>query len=156
MTEHAAEARKLRSAEFFSVAEQPPATVSLMASHEHERGRIDNIGMYMMLANKTLSPEVGESWKDVMLNAATGLSSETGEINEIVKKHFFHFHPMDEAMVTHLRKETGDLAWYIALLCLAMKWDPATILAENIEKLRARYPQGFTTENSINRAPGDI
>lgn len=92
----------------------------------------------------------------MMLNATSGLSSESGEINEIVKKWLFHGHPMDEASRIHMMKELGDLAWYFVLMCYALNEEPAEVLGVNIEKLKARYPNGFETEKSINRAPGDI
>lgn len=133
----------------------PPQTVFGFSLDENAPELL-NIDDYMGLAVTTLSKCVRDSWKDTMLNAATGISSESGEINEIIKKHFFHFHPMNEEMINHMRKETGDLLWYVMLLCFAMRWRPSTVLAENIEKLKKRYPEGFSTERSMNRAPGDI
>lgn len=135
---------------------KPPETVSKMALMQGERQAIDSMSEYTGLVIRTLSPRVGESFKDTLLNAATGLASETGEINEIIKKHFFHYHPMDEAMLNHLRKEIGDLMWYIVLTCWALQMEPSTVMAENIAKLKARYPDGFETSRSMHRALGDI
>lgn len=90
------------------------------------------------------------------LNAVLGLSSETGEINEIVKKWLFHGHPMTKDVLIHIEKELGDASWYWALACYTFNLDPAEVLATNIAKLKARYPNGFEVERSINRAPGDI
>lgn len=117
---------------------------------------IDSINEYVGLANRTLAPSVRADFKDTALNAVTGLASETGEIAEIFKKHFFHGHPLDEATIEHLKKEAGDLMWYFALLCYVMNWEASSVLALNIEKLKARYPQGFSTERSINRRPDDL
>lgn len=125
---------------------------------------LDSIRMYGRLANRTLADNVRdgtivESWPTnaaMALNAATGLASEGGETSEIIKKWLFHGHPMDEATLTHLKKELGDLQWYLALMCYAMDFDDAEVLGLNIAKLRARYPDGFETERSMNRAPGDI
>lgn len=105
--------------------------------------------------DNTILPKLDEV-AAMTLNATTGLASETGEINEIIKKRYFHGHPRDEASDTHLKKEIGDLMWYVALMCYAQGFDLGEILRMNIEKLRARYPEGFSTEKSINRRLGDI
>lgn len=91
-----------------------------------------------------------------ILNAASGLASEAGEINELIKKRFFHNHPWTPETQAHLKKELGDNIWYWALMCWAHGIDPAEVLAMNIAKLKARYPDGFSTERSINRKPGDL
>lgn len=125
---------------------------------------LDSIRMYGRLANRTLADNVRDGsihagWDGpemCALNAASGIASESGEINEIIKKWLFHGHPMDDETRVHLKKELGDMQWYIALMCYAMDFDDAEILGLNIAKLRARYPDGFTTEKSLNRAPGDI
>lgn len=125
---------------------------------------LDSINAYAGLANRTLADNVRDgsvvqTWPEnaaMALNATTGLASEGGEIAEIVKKWLFHGHPMDEAKLEHLKKELGDSQWYWVLTCWAFNFDPAEILAMNIEKLKARYPDGFETERSINRKEGDI
>lgn len=96
-------------------------------------------------------PKVAEA-----LNAGLGLASEAGEVAEIIKKWVFHLHPMTVEDRNHLKKELGDMQWYFGQCCDAFGFDPAEILWMNIEKLRARYPQGFDAEKSINRAPGDV
>lgn len=125
---------------------------------------LDSINQYAGLANRTLADNVRDgtvvdSWPThaaMALNATTGLASEGGEIAEIVKKWLFHGHEMDEATIVHLKKELGDSQWYWALTCYAFNFDPAEILAMNIAKLKARYPNGFETERSINRSPDDL
>lgn len=117
---------------------------------------IDSISAYSALAIRTLANDVRENETLSTMNAATGLSSETGEINEIIKKRYFHGHPHDQASIDHMEKELGDLAWYWMLMCHCYNLDPARVLFKNIEKLKKRYPEGFSTERSINRAPGDI
>lgn len=125
---------------------------------------IEDINLYAGLANRTLADNVRDgtvvqTWPAhaaMALNASSGLASESGEVNEIVKKWLFHGHPMDAATEIHLKKELGDSMWYWALTCYAFNFDPAEILAMNIEKLRARYPDGFETARSINRAKDDI
>lgn len=125
---------------------------------------IDSVDEYKGLAMRTLAKKVEENDSSIFMdhrsamlwNAASGLASETGEINEILKKVFFHDHPFDDACKIHLQKETGDLMWYVMLLCHAMGWNPSDIARMNIEKLKARYPQGFSTERSLNRSEDDI
>lgn len=133
-------------------------------SHVRDADEIDSIVEYARLANRTLADNVRDgsvihTWPKEMpmiLNAASGCASEAGEVNELAKKWAFHGHPMDEKNLVHMGKELGDLAWYFVLMCYALKMNPAEILAVNIRKLMARYPEGFSTERSINRALGDI
>jgi NTP pyrophosphatase (non-canonical NTP hydrolase) len=140
------EAERIRS--LSSVAETL-ATLSQTKS-------IDSVRDYQQLALRTLASDVKADHFKVCMNALSGMMSETGEVAEIIKKHFFHHHPMDDASRIHLKKEMGDQMWYWAVMCYAFDFDPAEILAINITKLIARYPEGFSTERSLNRAPGDI
>ena len=88
-----------------------------------------------------------------LLNGLMGLNGEAGEAIDILKKHLFHGHELDKE---HLAKELGDVAWYIAISADALGYDLETILQMNIDKLKARYPDGFETEKSIHRKDGDI
>lgn len=125
---------------------------------------IDSIRKYQEMAMRTLAQKVAENDPTIFAdpraamhwNAASGMASEAGEINELYKKYYFHFHPWNESFEEHLKKEHGDLMWYLMLGCYANGWDPAEILAMNIEKLRARYPDGFSPERSMNRKAGDV
>lgn len=83
-----------------------------------------------------------------MVNIALGLCIHTGRIADAVKKHIFHGHELDK---DYLIKEYGDTSWYIAVGAKSIDTDYETILKENIKKLWERYPDGFTTERSINR-----
>ena len=77
-----------------------------------------------------------------------GLCGESGEAIDIVKKHLAQGHALDrEALI----KELGDIAWYLAETATALDVSLDEIFVRNIEKLKKRYPQGFTTENSVNR-----
>lgn len=88
-----------------------------------------------------------------VLNGALGLSGETGEFNDLLKKHYFQGHPIDKE---HLAKELGDILWYIAISADAIGYDLDTVASMNVRKLEARYPNGFESEKSLNRAAGDI
>lgn len=83
-----------------------------------------------------------------LLNGALGITGEAGEVADMIKKHIFHGHGLDtDALV----KEIGDVCWYVALLCTAIGVDLASVMEKNIEKLKTRYPEGFSSEASINR-----
>lgn len=83
-----------------------------------------------------------------MLNGALGITGEAGEVADLIKKHIFHGHDLDtDALV----KEIGDVCWYVALLCTAIGVDLESVMEKNIEKLKTRYPEGFSSEASINR-----
>lgn len=88
-----------------------------------------------------------------ILNGLMGLNGEAGEAIDILKKHLFHGHELDKE---HLAKELGDVAWYLAVSAEALGYDLETILQMNVDKLRKRYPSGFSAENSLHRAEGDI
>ena len=104
------------------------------------------INEYQKLAMTTLNKELDE--KEILMNAVMGLCGESGETIDIVKKHFFHGHELDRK---HLIEEMGDVAWYLAELATALEVDLEDVLSINIDKLKARYPEGFETSRSINR-----
>ena len=89
--------------------------------------------------------------------AFTGLCSESGEANDLVKKLKFHGKEWSPEIREHLIKELGDISWYWAQACLALDIDPEDVLIANVKKLEARYPGGkFSIEKSENRVTGDI
>ena len=89
--------------------------------------------------------------------AFTGLCSESGEANDIVKKLKFHGKDYTPEIREHLIKELGDVAWYFAQACLALDISIEEVMIQNIKKLESRYPGGkFSIEKSENRKVGDI
>ena len=88
-----------------------------------------------------------------VLNACLGLAGEVGELNDMIKKWVFHEKELDE---THLKKELGDVMWYVAMMCQSMGWELDDILQMNIDKLIARYPEGFDVVKANNRQEGDV
>lgn len=89
--------------------------------------------------------------------AINGLSSETGEAMEILKKIKFQGKPWNEDVKFHLIREAGDIIFYWLSLCLALNVDPNSIIEENIKKLESRYPGGkFDVHRSENRKEGDL
>ena len=104
------------------------------------------INEYQKLAMTTLNPELDK--KDILINGVMGLCGESGEAIDIVKKHLAQGHELDRE---HLIKELGDIAWYIAEVATVLDVELEEVLTRNIEKLKARYPEGFSTEKSVNR-----
>ena len=88
-----------------------------------------------------------------VFNACLGLSGEVGEFNDMIKKWVFHEKPFDEE---HAKKELGDVLWYVAMMCHSFGWDLDEIMQMNVDKLKARYPQGFSVELANNRKEGDV
>jgi len=91
-----------------------------------------------------------------ILTAAIGISAEGGEFAEIVKKCVFQGKPFDEEAQYHAKRELGDILWYVTQACIALQIKLEDVIDTNIEKLEARYPNGFETFRSENREEGDI
>jgi len=91
-----------------------------------------------------------------LITAALGISAEGGEFTEIVKKCIFQGKPMDEHTIFHMKRELGDVMWYIAQACIALDSSFEEIIYMNTEKLESRYPNGFDAFRSNNRKEGDI
>lgn len=83
-----------------------------------------------------------------LLNAALGLAGESGEVCDLLKKHLMQGHALDE---TKLAEELGDLLWYVALACDTLELPLGVVMERNVAKLRRRYPDGFSSERSVNR-----
>jgi NTP pyrophosphatase (non-canonical NTP hydrolase) len=94
----------------------------------------------------TLNPALSE--KDIIINAAMGLCGESGEVIDIVKKWLAQGHELDRE---HIADELGDIAWYLAEMATVLGISLEDVMIKNIEKLKRRYPEGFSAEKSINR-----
>ena len=93
----------------------------------------------------------------LLLTGGIGLSSETGEFNEIIKKCIFQGKPLNDETVFHCKRELGDIMWYWISSCRALGLDPNEVIEENVNKLKARYPDGeFDVHYSENRQDGDL
>lgn len=101
---------------------------------------------YQQLAIVTRNPALGKEAQLAM--GALGLTGEAGETAEMIKKHLYHDHPLD---IEKLSKEIGDVLWYIASLSQSVGLKLEDVAAKNIEKLKARYPQGFSAQKSLFR-----
>ncbi|QZI94297.1 MazG-like protein [Methylophilales phage Melnitz EXVC044M] len=91
-----------------------------------------------------------------LITAALGISAEGGEFAEIIKKAVFQGKPLDDDAQYHMKRELGDVMWYIAQACIALGCTLEDIIYMNIEKLEARYPDGFDSFRSNNRKEGDV
>lgn len=106
---------------------------------------------YQKEAMTTLNPALDK--KDVLINSVMGLCGESGEAIDIVKKWLMQGHELDKE---HLIKELGDVAWYLAEAATALDVPLETVLQGNLDKLRQRFPNGFSTEASVHRKKDDI
>ena len=92
-----------------------------------------------------------------LLTAALGLTAESGEFTEIVKKIVFLGKPYNNENVYHMKREWGDICWYLAQAFMALDTDFNEILEMNVSKLESRYPGGsFDVHKSENRKEGDL
>ena len=92
-----------------------------------------------------------------LLTAALGMSAEAGEFTEVVKKIILQGKPYTEENVFHMKRELGDICWYIDQACMALDTNFREIMEMNYEKLSARYPEGaFDVYRSENRVEGDL
>jgi NTP pyrophosphatase (non-canonical NTP hydrolase) len=85
------------------------------------------------------------------------MSAEAGEFTEIVKKMVFQGKPVNDENLFHLKRELGDIMWYVAQACMGLDISLEEVVQMNFEKLSARYPEGtFSIERSENRVVGDV
>lgn len=105
---------------------------------------------YQRAALRTVSEENRDKFDGhgPLLDAALGLGGEAGECLDIVKKALFQGHELDRE---HLIEELGDVAWYLAFFCDVLHLTLEDVMKHNIDKLKARYPDGFDKARSVNR-----
>lgn len=105
---------------------------------------------YQVLAARTINEDLAPLGKE--RHALHGMVGEIGEIHSLYQK-IYQGHKFDDE---HAKKELGDLMWFIAEYCTAKGWNLDDIMQMNIDKLRARYPEGFSSDKSLHRKAGDI
>lgn len=105
---------------------------------------------YQKLAGRTINQDLDDI--EQMMHSLHGMVGEVGEIHSLFQK-VYQGHEIDEE---HLMKEVGDLLWFIAEFCTSLEWELEDIMKMNIEKLKARFPEGFTVDGSLHRQEGDI
>ncbi|MBR7177637.1 MAG: nucleoside triphosphate pyrophosphohydrolase family protein [Clostridia bacterium] len=104
------------------------------------------VNEYQQLAMTTLNPQLDS--KDVLINSVMGLCGESGECIDIVKKWLAQGHELNK---DKLIDELGDVAWYLAEAATALGVSLESVLQHNVDKLKARFPQGFDSAKSITR-----
>ena len=131
-----------------------------------------DLNKYVEFVNTTTSkpskefPEFADRLNDLkiqgfpterLLTAAVGMSAEAGEFTEIVKKIVFQGKPVNQENLFHLKRELGDIMWYVSQACIGLDISLEEVIQMNFEKLSARYPEGaFSIERSENRVEGDL
>lgn len=105
---------------------------------------------YQRLAARTINKDLNDA--ENTLHALHGMSGEVGELHSIYQKMYQGHDVRSEDIMSEL----GDLLWFIAEYCTVMRWDLDVIAQKNINKLKARYPEGFNVNRSLYRDEGDI
>lgn len=105
---------------------------------------------YQKLAARTMREDLTK--EDTISHALCGMMSELGELAALHQKEYQgHVFDREHAMI-----ELGDICWFISEYASAMGWSLGDVTMLNIDKLRARYPEGFDTEHSLHRKANDI
>ena len=92
-----------------------------------------------------------------LLTAALGLTAQSGEFTEVVKKIILQGKPYNEDNIFHMKRELGDICWYLAQACMALDTTFDEVIEMNVDKLESRYPGGsFDVHKSENRVEGDL
>lgn len=105
------------------------------------------LGEYEQEVARTMSGSL--DGRDGLVSFALGIAGEAGEVADLIKKHLGHGHPLDAAK---LEKELGDVLWYVAALARRCGLTLQGVAEANKQKLRARFPDGFSTEASLRRS----
>lgn len=106
---------------------------------------------YQKLAGRTINQDLYPI--QMKHHALHGMVAEVGEIHSLFQK-VYQGHPSPDE--DHLKKEVGDLLWFIAEFCTCHGWELEEVMQMNIDKLIARYPEGFDADHSLHRKEGDV
>ena len=112
---------------------------------------------YAIMATRFAELEANGTNTSQLMTAALGLTAEAGEFTEVVKKIVFQGKPYNDDNVFHMKRELGDICWYLAQACMALDTTFDEVIEMNVDKLKARYPGGeFDVHKSENRKEGDL
>ena len=119
-------------------------------SPETVRNMAMTLNEYQKAAARTMNPALYPEQQ--AMHALHGMVGEIGEIHSIYQKSY-QGHEID---TDHVKKELGDLLWFISEYCTALGWTLEDVAQLNINKLKPRYPEGFSEDKSLHRKEGDI
>ena len=109
-----------------------------------------NLNQYLAESARTMSPDIHRnSVKVETLHGIIGVAGEAGELLDAAKKALFYGRPLD---LENLQEEIGDVLWYLAAIIRSEGWTFEDLMQQNIDKLKIRYPEQFTTEAAFARA----
>lgn len=106
----------------------------------------DCLESYREAIQRTMNKDL--THENALAMLAMGLSGEVGELVDMLKKHVFHGHELDE-LETH--KELGDIYWYLHNLMNQLNISHHKVMDLNVQKLMKRYPDGFSEAASQRR-----
>lgn len=101
---------------------------------------------YQEKAHRTINEDL--SFREQLSNMCMGLAGESGEVIDCFKKYMYQGHNLNYCKIL---EELGDALWYLTNLASLLNISLEEIMEENIKKLEKRYPNGFNSNNSINR-----
>ncbi len=107
---------------------------------------MNDLDEYQREASRTM--RFGADMQTDKLLLAIGLAGEAGEAANVVKKMIRDDNQGGE-MRAKLLDEAGDCLWQIAALLEIFGMSLSDAAAQNLEKLRRRYPRGFTPDGGI-------
>ena len=109
-----------------------------------------NFKQYQEKSRRTMHPKATDMLRSCILlsNYCMGLSGEAGEVVDYMKKVLHHGHEFDKGK---LKKELGDVLWYLSAICSETNINLEDVAMGNVEKLKSRYPNGFDRNDSVNR-----
>lgn len=113
-----------------------------------------NFEEYRKLSARTRPPRKGRA-NERLIQSGMGLASEAGEVVGVIEKIVFQGHELDQAMQDKLQKEVGDLLWYLAMLMDETNMSLEVVMNLNLQKLKTRFPEKFSTEDSVNRVDAE-
>ena len=105
-----------------------------------------SLNEYQALAQRTSRKELTP--REHLFNGILGLAGETGECADLVKKHFYQD---GREIIQNLKDEAGDVLWYVVEVISAMGWTLEEVAKHNVDKLKQRYPEGFSADRSLHR-----
>ena len=113
------------------------------------KNQIDFVDALMIMEEQGAEPSR-------LMTAALGLNGEAAEFSEIIKKCIFQGKEFDDDTHKRLKSELSDVMWYVAQGCIALNTSIDELCEINTNKLKERYPEGFSKDKSENRKEGDI